>query len=556
MAQAQQQFHGGSGGGVVVHYGSVPYGPVFQPQPEPQQPQYQDDAQDVQDDGGAPPFFESKPLPPPEPSAADQKACAQVERNLGYAQESAQRDCRRFTRVSKALGADFGSCVDTLQRLSDGSTELNPFCFYLDRAQTSPRTLQCIVDSLKVVKSGFWYLEDESAERQTQGEQIPFMMRTLLHECAHPATMPEAHNVKVVGLAAYNALQGIKGWPEGLGGLSGLTRQGDNELLSISDSKDHPVIHKFKYNVSENPTKVDVHYDGFIPLKIAGLDADFEDLALLPSGELLASTEVVTDGKKKLFGGSVAPSLLVKYDREFKNSTAVDVPEELIPQTTTREVKCEPLSPPQFYGFPPAEVKKQMAQFKADEANRKCYRTDAKGIQFNKGLEGMSFDAASNSVFFAPEQPLAQNKPEIDGFGQSPFYRAQLNGTKLASVERFVYPIDTLYDNGISAMLALDHDNVLVLERGFDQVERRARMHLYKIQLKDAGQPLKKTLVLDFDSLRSQVPAGFQLLDNFEGIALGPKLSNGHQIMFFVSDDNFSPVQKTLLMTLEVGDLQ
>ena len=48
----------------------------------------------------------------------------------------------------------------------------------------------------------------------------------------------------------------------------------------------------------------------------------------------------------------------------------------------------------------------------------------------------------------------------------------------------------------------------------------------------------KKTLILDFDSIRPQLTKG--IIDNIEGITFGKKLANGNQTLVFISDNNFN----------------
>jgi hypothetical protein len=42
--------------------------------------------------------------------------------------------------------------------------------------------------------------------------------------------------------------------------------------------------------------------------------------------------------------------------------------------------------------------------------------------------------------------------------------------------------------------------------------------------------------------------------DNIEGLTFGPKLTNGHQSLLFVSDNNFSDKQKTQFLLFELGE--
>lgn len=55
---------------------------------------------------------------------------------------------------------------------------------------------------------------------------------------------------------------------------------------------------------------------------------------------------------------------------------------------------------------------------------------------------------------------------------------------------------------------------------------------------------MQKRLVFDFSTIKSKLTN--QIIDNIEGITLGPKLSNGNQSLLVVSDDNFQKYNKQL----------
>ena len=40
--------------------------------------------------------------------------------------------------------------------------------------------------------------------------------------------------------------------------------------------------------------------------------------------------------------------------------------------------------------------------------------------------------------------------------------------------------------------------------------------------------------------------------DNIEGVTFGPTLPNGHKTLLFVSDNNFTAIEKTQLLLFEV----
>jgi len=115
-------------------------------------------------------------------------------------------------------------------------------------------------------------------------------------------------------------------------------------------------------------------------------------------------------------------------------------------------------------------------------------------------------------------------------------------------------------DNGVSEILMLDADRMLVLERAFMMGVGNS-LRLYEIDTQAgsdtlaqeklaAGQyrPVAKTLVADFAHM------GLARLDNTEGMAWGPRLPNGRRSLVVVSDDNFNPSQVTQFAAFEYLD--
>jgi hypothetical protein len=112
-------------------------------------------------------------------------------------------------------------------------------------------------------------------------------------------------------------------------------------------------------------------------------------------------------------------------------------------------------------------------------------------------------------------------------------------------------------DNGVSEILMLDADRMLVLERGYSMGVGMS-LRLYAIDTRPASdtlafdrlrpgdyQPAAKRLVADFAQL------GLSRLDNTEGMCWGPRLPNGHRTLVVVSDDNFSARQITQFAAFE-----
>jgi hypothetical protein len=121
-------------------------------------------------------------------------------------------------------------------------------------------------------------------------------------------------------------------------------------------------------------------------------------------------------------------------------------------------------------------------------------------------------------------------------------------------------------------LLAFDRTTLLALERahienGEARAPGRNSIRVYRITLTGATDistlaslgghaevvPVKKTLLMDLSDVKGLSPELAPILDNFEGLAFGPRLPDGRATLLLVSDDNFSAVQRTwfLLFAIE-----
>ena len=120
-------------------------------------------------------------------------------------------------------------------------------------------------------------------------------------------------------------------------------------------------------------------------------------------------------------------------------------------------------------------------------------------------------------------------------------------------------------------IVALSETDLLVLERGFVTSEGNT-VRIFRVDLSGAAdvsdeptlsapglQPLVKTLVVDLVTCPSggatSPPGSIQpnpVLDNFEGMTLGPNLPGGQRALILVSDDNGAANQKTRVVALAV----
>ncbi|BEP59579.1 esterase-like activity of phytase family protein [Variovorax sp. V213] len=204
------------------------------------------------------------------------------------------------------------------------------------------------------------------------------------------------------------------------------------------------------------------------------------------------------------------------------------------------------------------------AMFNADVSQRR-------GPRDNLGLEGLALTPDGRHAWLAMENALIQDGPlpttKAPG-GPCRLTRMDLEtgqATRQIAYVPDAIPLRPLIpgsyaDNGISEVLMLDADRMLVLERAYATGAGNS-LRLYEIDTRDATdvlesdtlaagnhRPAAKTLVADFAQL------GLSLLDNTEGMCWGPALPDGKRMLMVVSDDNFNPLQTTQFAAFEYTD--
>jgi hypothetical protein len=192
--------------------------------------------------------------------------------------------------------------------------------------------------------------------------------------------------------------------------------------------------------------------------------------------------------------------------------------------------------------------------------------TDRLGPRHNKGLEGLSFSADGQTLWAAVEGPLFQDSPKLafpPHYSRITHFNRQ--GEVLAQYAYQLDPTPTQFlhkpgkvAEGISDILALDRDRLIVIERV--SVENNGTViKLYETTTKNASHihltptfqatdfsPLQKRLLLTLDNTM------YPKIGNIEGISWGHVLENGHASLILVSDNNFSATQPTQVFVFEV----
>lgn len=196
-------------------------------------------------------------------------------------------------------------------------------------------------------------------------------------------------------------------------------------------------------------------------------------------------------------------------------------------------------------------------------------KTGKQGIRNNLAFESLTITPDKKNLFTATENALIQDgvaaKPNIG----SPCRILQYNLLNGQPEKEFLYQTEPVspflnltgkFASGLPDLLALDNQgHFLSLERSFTGLG--FAISLFQVSLEQADdihhidsllaidfkniKPIQKKLLLDLKTLDV-------LLDNIEGLTLGPKLPDGQQSLILVSDNNFNSLQRTQILAFKM----
>jgi hypothetical protein len=195
----------------------------------------------------------------------------------------------------------------------------------------------------------------------------------------------------------------------------------------------------------------------------------------------------------------------------------------------------------------------------------------------NKSLEALSASPSARYLFTTTEASLPKDGALASASTGMRLRIVRIDRSSMEEVSEHLYTTDPLPyaggELGISDLAALSDDTLLVLERGYSR-ERGNTGRIYQTSLHPsasslgvdqlaADQPsLTKTLRIDIGKLEAPgMPKPKQaqaspILDNYEGLALGPRLRDGRSSLIVVSDDNAHADQVARVLVLAVGRTQ
>jgi hypothetical protein len=206
----------------------------------------------------------------------------------------------------------------------------------------------------------------------------------------------------------------------------------------------------------------------------------------------------------------------------------------------------------------------------------------SQGPRVNRTLEGLALSPDGKRAWIAMEAALRQDGPvpTVHAVG-GPCRFTELDLASGNILRQIAYvpdavpsapvPPATQADNGVTEILMLDAERMLVLERAYMAGHGPATgnsLRLYLIDtrlgsdtlglptLQPGGyQPVAKVLLADFSAFTG-AGTGPRLdrLDNTEGMCWGPRLASGNRSLHFISDDNFNSRQITQWLAFEFFD--
>ena len=317
-----------------------------------------------------------------------------------------------------------------------------------------------------------------------------------------------------------------------VGGLSGITYDAKNNLYyAISDDRGKKAAARF-YTLKIDLSKGELQKGKVLPVSVTTLlnensqtfrpgESDTEGIALTNKATVFISSE------------GDAGKLINPFIQEFSLSSG-------------REVKT--LSIPN--------------KFLPDKSSQK-------GIRNNLAFESLTITPDKKHLFTATENALIQDgvaaKPNIG----SPCRILQYNLLNNQPEKEFLYKTEPVspflnltgkFVSGLPDLLALDNQgHFLSLERSFTGLG--FAIFLFQVSLEGADdihkidsllainskniKPVPKKLLLDLRTLDV-------LLDNIEGLTLGPKLPDGQQSLILISDNNFNSLQRTQILAFKI----
>lgn len=188
----------------------------------------------------------------------------------------------------------------------------------------------------------------------------------------------------------------------------------------------------------------------------------------------------------------------------------------------------------------------------------------------NMSLESLALSPSGRFLVTSTEEALERDGPVASASSGTRVRIMKMDRTG-AEISEHAYETEPAAPGGelgVSEITALSDDELFVLERGWAKgignSARIFRVDLAEEKASCLGEPklaqgrhtLNKTLLVDIGKLnvgglpKPKQPQASPLLDNYEGMTLGPKLPDGRPTLILVSDDNARSDQIARLLVL------
>lgn len=509
------------------------------------------------------------------------KTCVDLHVGLGFDGDTAGKRCGWKERREIIRTDAFAKCRKAVEAASRDAT-IPLICFSADVAKAiaaKPSLAPCVAASTIPLNNGFWYQEDfvlagyyqrevapaKIAKKKASDKKIPdqpgptFFQDRVLAACSAPPLVQPAVGARVLGQMHIHTYAPQRGGEGPIGGFSDIVADSKGSLMAVSDDLQRPSLGFFEWAWSADGDVMELKYRANRSLLNQQLVAasekqgepakpliDFEAMDVLPNGDLVLATEI----SPKLTGVEVAyeSSYLMRVGSDGAWREGIPLRSEFIPYFDKRDVKCTRLH----------RLKK-----------KSCVEYfQVAGFEHNKGIEALTLNGKKTHLVYVTEQPLfdpsapKKTPDELEAEKKDRKPEPPKNGNLLLTAQSltdatelttYVYPLSLDHDNGVVALRHYRDRTYLALERGYDSELGEALVRIYRVELpKAAGQAVRKTLVLDVAALKPSFTRGFDSVDNFEGLAIGPVTERG-TVLFLVSDNNFNVAQRTMLLALEIS---
>ncbi len=197
-------------------------------------------------------------------------------------------------------------------------------------------------------------------------------------------------------------------------------------------------------------------------------------------------------------------------------------------------------------------------------------RPTESGPRQNSVFEGLAFADDYKTLFASVEEPLYNDGSRAglhDSTGIIRILKFDMSSKKTIAQYPYIidpvayspFPLNAFKINGVSDILSLGKNKLLVIERSYSTGRLACTIKVFMADLSSGDdintieslknnpqvKAVSKKLLLNMDSL------GFYI-DNIEGATFGPTLPNGHRTLLFVADNNFQFVEKTQFLLFEL----